>query len=342
MKNTWKESVFMDNRSKIIDNITISMQDQLTDDQLRTLRNELYMQLNEYEVQERCTAVALLDSSPDAILQRYIAVKKIEGTSALTRKRYSEQCYIMIHTINKPLAEITTYDLRFYLAMYQERNGVQNSTLNGMRKCIRPFFAWLFAENLIPSNPAAALSQIKYEKKVRLPYSAADVEKIRRVCSNIRDLAIVEFFRATGCRVSEMVHLNRSDVNFTTMQAIVHGKGNKQRVVYIDEVTAMDLSSYLASRTDSSEALFVSLRGKDGKRISKEGIEALLKRLGRAAGVDNVHPHRYRRTLATSMIRHGAPIQDVATVLGHENVSTTQVYCHIAQADVQISYNRYS
>lgn len=329
----------MDTRTKIIDNVTVSLQDQLTDDQIQTLRNTLYMQLNEYEVQERCTDLVPADGTPDALLRRYIAVKKIEGKSYQTRKRYNEQCYAMIHTIGKPLDEITTYDLRFYLAMYQEQHGVQNSTLDGMRKCIRPFFAWLADEGFIPKNPAAALAQVKCEKKVRLPYSAWEMECIKRACKKVRDLALVEFLYATGCRVSEVVRLNASDIDFASRKAIVHGKGNKQRVVYFDEVTENDLAAYLQTRTDNSPALFA---GKGTDRLSKAGIECILRKLGRAAGVENVHPHRYRRTLATNMISRGAQIQDVAAVLGHEDIGTTQVYCSIVQANVQFSYTRYS
>lgn len=191
----------------------------------------------------------------------------------------------------------------------------------------------------IAKNPCASISQIKYKKTVKKPYSATELEKLRKACDNVRDLALIEFLYCTGCRVTEVSNLDVSDVDFDTMQCTVLGKGNKERIVYLTEVATMYLQEYIATRKCCSEALFV---GRGGKRLSKNGIEVLLKRLGKKASVDNVHPHRYRRTLATNLLDHGMNIQDVATILGHSDLKTTQVYCYISQKNVRSAYRKFS
>ena len=276
----------MDTRDYIINTVQFKMQEKgFTENQLYELCNCLTIVLNDYEIQERCTDLIISDNSNDNILKQFIATKACEGKSSNTLKRYYDICYTMLHEIQKPIAEIQTYDLRFYLAMYQKVRGVSNSTLDGMRRCIRSFFCWAFAEDLIPKNPSIALAQIKSEKVIRKPFSDVDIELLKRSCTSLRDRAIVEFLYFTGCRVSEMVQLNISDINFKTKEVIVHGKGNKQRVVYLSDVCALYLSEYIESRTDNYPALFIG-RGTD--RLSKAGVEAMLKRLSKAAGVENV------------------------------------------------------
>ena len=207
------------------------------------------------------------------------------------------------------------------------------------RRCYSSFFSWLSAEGLIGRNPCAAIKQIKYRKEVKKPYSAAEMEKLRRACGNKRDLALLDFLYCTGCRVSEVARLNIDDIDFENMECTVLGKGNKERTVYLSEVAAMNLGEYLASREDGNEALFT---GKGTERLGKNGIEVLLKRLGKKAGVINVHPHRYRRTLATNLLDRGMNIQDVAVILGHADLKTTQVYCYISQKNVKNAYSKYA
>ena len=247
----------------------------------------------------------------------------------------------MIHTLCKPLHEITTYDLRYYLAAYKERRKVSNRTLDGIRRCFSSFFSWISAEGMIGRNPCAALSQIKYTKVVKKPYTAPEMERLKQACTTLRDLALIEFLYASGCRVSEVVRLNRDDINFQTRDAVVLGKGNKERTIYLTPVALMHLQDYLNTRTDTDPCLFASVRT-PYKRLSKAGIERTLKKLGESAKVTNVHPHRYRRTLATNLLDRGANIQDVAAVLGHADLKTTQVYCYISQSNVRASYNKYS
>lgn len=328
----------MDIRTIIIQKVTEALRGRADEDVLSMVQDVLVMQLNSYEVMERCTEVAVRDDSAEGMLKKFIATKRVEGTADSTLQRYAEINRALISYLGKPLEEVTTYDIRFYLSMRRQVGRVSNRTLDGMRRCYSSFFGWLAAERLIPHNPCAALAQIKSRKTVKKPYSPAEMEKMRKACCNIRDLALVDFLYCTGCRVSEVSKLDISDVDFERMECVVLGKGNKERKVYLTEVAAMHLQEYLSSRNDNSEALFAGKR----KRLKKNGIEAIVKKLGRKAGVENAHPHRYRRTLATNLLDRGMPIQDVAAILGHADLKTTQVYCYISQANVRAAYCKYA
>lgn len=329
----------MDIRETIIRAVVNALQERVSEEIINTVQDVLVLELNQYEIQERCTAVIISDNSAEGFLKRYIATKRIEGLSDSTLHRYTEENLKLIQFLQKPLYEITTYDLRFYLSYRRQQGRVSNRTLDGMRRCFSSFFGWLSAEGLIGRNPCAALAQIKYRKQVKRPYSATDMEKLRKACENIRDLALLDFLYCTGCRVSEVSRLDIVDINFEQKECVVLGKGNKERTVYLSEVAAMHLQEYLFTRKDMSEALFV---GKGSGRLTKNGIEARLKQIGKVAGVENVHPHRYRRTLATNLLDRGMNIQDVAQILGHADLKTTQVYCFISQANVRAAYRKYA
>lgn len=329
----------MDIRLSIIQSVTAALQDRVPQEVMTTVQDVLTIELNRYEVQERCTAVTVSDNSAEGQLRKYIATKRVEGLSDSTLRRYYYTNLALIRFVRKPLYEITTYDLRFYLSYRRQQGGISNRTLDGMRRCYSSFFSWLSAEGLIGRSPCAALAQIKYRKQVKKPYSAVDLERIRQACSNIRDLALVDFLYSTGCRVSEVARLDIDDIDFDSLECTVIGKGNKERIVYLSPVAAMHLREYISSRRDFSDALFV---GKGSSRIGKNGIEALLRRIGTAAGVENVHPHRFRRTLATNLLDRGMNIQDVAAILGHADLKTTQIYCYISQTNVRAAYQKYA
>lgn len=328
----------MDIRTSIIQKVMDAVRGHLTEESADFLQDVLIMQLNQYEVQERCTEIAVRDNSAEKMLRKFIATKRVEGFADSTLRRYREINMALISYLGKPLGEITTYDIRFYLSVRRQIGKVSNRTLDGMRRCYSSFFKWLAAEKMIPHNPCVALAQIKSRKTVKKPFSAAEMEKIRKACENARNLALVDFLYATGCRVSEVAKLDIADVDFERMECIVLGKGNKERKVYLSEVAAMHLQEYLDSRKDSCGALFAGR----GKRLGKNGIEAVVKKLGKRAGVDNVHPHRYRRTLATNLLDKGMPIQDVASILGHSDLKTTQIYCYISQINVKSTYCRFA
>lgn len=331
----------MDIREMIVQDVMEKLKNKVEQAVADIVQDVLVIELNSYEVQERCTDVAVVDTSAEATLKKFIATKRIEGTAESSLRRYADENLKLIRFLNKPLYEITTYDIRFYLSYRRENAGgkVSNRTLDGMRRCYSSFFGWLSAEGIIGKNPCVALKQIKYRKVIKKPYTAVEMEKLRKACQNIRDLALVDFLYCTGCRVSEVARLNINDVSFDTMECVVIGKGNKERYVYLSDVAALHLQEYLESRSDDSEALFV---GKGTDRLHKNGIEAVLKGLGERAGVANVHPHRYRRTLATNLLDRGMNIQDVAEILGHADLKTTQIYCYISRNNVKAAYNKYA
>lgn len=328
----------MDIRTNIIQSVIGALNGRADDCIVDLVHDVLAIQLNKYELTERCTEVAVRDDTAEGILGKYIATKRIEGKAETTLRRYREQNLALITYLGKPLDKITTDDIRFYLSVKRQRDKVSNRTLDGMRRCYASFFKWLNADGIISRNPCATLAQIKSRKVVKKPYSAAEMERIRKACRNARNLALVDFLYCTGCRVSEVAGLDISDVDFERMECVVLGKGNKERKVYLTEVAAMHLQEYINSRQDSCEALFAGR----GKRLGKNGIEAIVKNLGRMAGVENTHPHRYRRTLATNLLDRGMNIQDVAAILGHADLKTTQIYCYISQANVKAAYCKFA
>lgn len=329
----------MDIRETIIQAVAAALQGKSEPETVNLVQDVLVIELNRYDVQERCTEVAIQDNSTEKQLRKYIATKRIEGKAESTLRRYYEENLKLLRFFQKSLQEITTYDLRFYLSLRRQKGKVSNRTLDGMRRCYSSFFSWLSAEGVIGRNPCAALAQIKYRKQVKKPFTAVELEKLRAACRSVRDLALVDFLYSTGCRVSEVARLDIADVDMDTGECMVVGKGNKERIVYLTDVAAMHLREYLDGRKDVGNALFT---GKGTSRMGKNGIEAILRRLGRVAGVENVHPHRYRRTLATNLLDRGMNIQDVATILGHADLKTTQIYCYISQQNVKSAYRKYA
>ena len=331
----------MEIREEIIQKVMRALDGRVDAGTADVVQDILTIELNNYEVQERCTDMVTVDDSAERMLKKFLATKRIEGIAESTLIRYAEENKKLIQFLRKPLYEVSTYDIRFYLSYRRENSGKKlgNRTLDGMRRCYSSFFSWLSAEGLIGRNPCAAIKQIKYRKEVKKPYSAAEMEKLRRACTNKRDLALLDFLYCTGCRVSEVGKINIDDNDCENMECTVLGKGNKERTVYLSEVAAMNLGEYLATREDNNEALFT---GKGTERLGKNGIEVLVKLIGQKAGVVNVHPHRYRRTLATNLLDRGMNIQDVAVILGHADLKTTQVYCYISQKNVKNAYSKYA
>lgn len=328
----------MDLRFDIIESVKERLQYQLGDQELAFVQDILTIELNKYEIQERCTDIVVIDKSSETILKKYIATKRIEGLAEKTLIRYADENLKLIRFLNKPLDQITTYDLRFYLSYRRQQTGISNRTLDGMRRCYSSFFSWLTSEKYIFHNPCSSLSRIKYKKQVKKPFSATDLEKLKLACNNIRDRALIEFLYSSGCRVSEVVNLDVCDVDFGAGECKVVGKGNKERIVYLSSVAMMYLKKYLNERKYNGNALF---HGRN-QRLSKQGIEAAMRRLGKCSGVENVHPHRFRRTLATNLLDRGMNIQDVAEILGHADLKTTQIYCFISRSNVSAAYRKYA
>lgn len=328
----------MNSKERLVMSILTRMSPNLPPEVLKEMELAMYIELNNFSVSEPETSLAVLDDS-ETVLKKFIATKRLEGRSEKTIELYLITLKKFFEVVNRPLREIENYDIRYYLAIYKETRQISNITLDNMRRHLSIFFRWAYDEGFIPNNPMLSVGKISYEKKLKAPFTQEELERIRWGCENVRDLALVEFLYSTGCRVSEVVALNISDINFAIKEVIVLGKGNKQRIVYLTDACCFHLKRYFKTRNDDNPALFVSLR-KPHKRFSKGGIEAALKRLSKITGVENIHPHRYRRTLATLMIMRGADILDVSKVLGHADVRTTQVYCCSLNSHVKNLYQK--
>jgi len=272
------------------------------------------------------------------LVKLFLDAKGVEGRSAGTIAHYKYILGRLMEDVNVPLEKMTVHHLRSWLMKEKDR-GVSLRTLEGNRYVFTSFFGWAWKEELIPKNPTANLAPIKQQKVIRLPYSSVELEKLKAAAQTTRDLAVIAFLLSTGCRISEACALDVLDVDFRGRRVTVLGKGNKQRVVYLDDVCVMYLNKYLAERSDSEAALFL---GKGSDRMTPGGIRAMLKRIEARSGVENVHPHRFRRTLATNLINHGMPIQEVAAVLGHDKIDTTMRYVYIDQRNVETAYRKYA
>ena len=309
-------------------------------EQQKDLQTTLYVVLGKYEITEKSTDLRINNVTWLDDLQRFIERKRISGKSERTLQQYQYQLTRILSYINKPIDKITEGDLNEYLEKYKLIRKVSNVYLDGIRLTMSSFFGWQHRKGFIPKNPAAGVDPIKIEKKIKKAYSDEELEKIRRKCENIRDLAIVEFLYATGVRISEMCALNREDVHINEREIIVFGKGAKEREVYLTPISCMYLKAYLNERTDNNEALFVSARG-DARRLMPSGVQAMLRKIGKGVGVEKCHPHRFRRTLATNLLRKGMPLQEVQLVLGHTKVETTLIYCEVDKDSVKADHRRY-
>lgn len=279
----------------------------------------------------------VIDEGTDDLLGTFLDALRVEGRSQKTIDRYSYIITRMMEHVKVSTRRITLYHLRGYIASEKAR-GISDRTLEGYREIFSAYFNWLQRESLIEKNPTANLGAIKYAKKKKQIYSDVDLEKLRVKSQSARDKAIIAFLGATGCRISEAMELDRDSVDLMGLECVVHGKGNKERVVFLDAVTGMILREYLDERKDDEKALFI---GQRGKRMTPGGVRAMLKRLEVMAGVEHVHPHKFRRTLATTLTRHGMPIQEVASILGHEKLDTTLEYVVEDKENTKNSYKRY-
>ena len=274
------------------------------------------------------------------ILKEFLQTKKLEGCSNRTLKLYYDIIFkLMMSDDIHPCLMDTAY-LRSYLANYQAERGISNSSLDNIRRVFSSFFSYLEDEGYIIKNPVNKIHRIKIEKHVKKPFSDEDIELLRDACRDIRELCIVDFLNSSGVRVSELCSLNIDDINLTTREGVVFGKGNKQRIIYFDAKSKIHLVKYLSSRIDDNPALFVSKKY-PFRRMQKSGIEILLKEIGDIANVENVHPHRFRRTLATNLINKGVPIEQVQQILGHTKIDTTLLYAVVNQENVKINHTRH-
>lgn len=308
--------------------------DVLTAKNLQSVLAVLSEVLDEFRVEQ----IRIRETDDDDLLECYLAALRVEGRAPKTVDRYAYILGRLAAYAKVSWRRMTVYHMRAYLAMEQER-GIKDSTMEGEREVFTAFFNWLFREGLIEKNPVVNLGRIKCEKIQREAYSSTDIDDLKRLCPNDRDLALITFLAATGCRISEALGLNRDSVDFSRRECIVKGKGKKERKVYLDSVAAQMLEEYLWRRHDSENALFISLR--TGARLTANGARMALRRCGEEAGVYNVHPHRFRRTLATELCRQGMGIAEVSRILGHCKIDTTMKYISLDDEDIRSTYNKY-
>ena len=274
-------------------------------------------------------------------MDMFISAKRIEGCSERTLAYYKATIEHMLSIIVIPLRQVQTDDLRAYLAEYQLRNNCSKTTVDNIRRNLSSFFSWLEAEDYIIKSPIRRIHKIRTGSKVKETLSEECIEKLRDSCLQIRDLAMIDLLYSTGIRVGELVNLNINDINFEERECIVYGKGNKQRKVYFDAKTKVHLKRYLEQRKDYSEALFVTLDS-PFKRLKISGVEIRLRTLGRLASLDQrVHPHKFRRSMATRAIDKGMPIEQVQKLLGHQQIDTTMHYAMVNQSNVKISHRKF-
>lgn len=323
--------------------------------------------LNDYEISERTTEIALLrEDRNEYLLKKFLMAKIVKGCTDRTIDRYKKDLTKALTEINKNIDDITTDDIRYYLAIRQKRDGVSKTTANNELRAISTFYQWLTAEEIIGKNPVLRIEKIKEDKKKKHAFTDIEIEKIRNAAKNNKERAIVEMLLSTGCRITELVNIKISDVKGDKL--VVRGKGNKERTVYLNAKAVIALEKYLDERSDNNPYVFcggvfsAKLEGDAKSRASrhdgrwyiypdivkpdmpqdKGSIEGLLRNLGKRAQIEtSVHPHKFRRTCATFALRRGMPIEQVSHMLGHESIETTQIYLDLNEQDLEQAHKKY-
>lgn len=318
----------------VIYNILNDMSGVLNIQQMRLLQETLIKRIQDQSERE------VKSATNEEYLDMFIAAKSIEGCSERTIEYYRVTISNLFKEIYVPVRQITTDDLREYLANYQKKNGCSKVTVDNIRRNLSSFFSWLEDEDHILKSPIRRIHKVRTGTKVKETLTDENVELLRDNCKHIRDLAIIDFLYSTGIRVGELVNLNLEDIDFEERECVVYGKGNKERRVYFDARAKIHLQEYIQSRTDNNPALFVTL-DKPHTRLQISGVEICLRNLGRKLNIDKVHPHKFRRSMATKAIDKGMPIEQVQRLLGHQQIDTTMHYAMVNQNNVKNSHRRY-
>ncbi|MBQ8488929.1 MAG: tyrosine-type recombinase/integrase [Pseudobutyrivibrio sp.] len=325
-------------RDELIAEVVQRMLPYLDNKQLVNLQNNLNQVFQRYDVE------LIKDSNSEndnqELVKKFISAKRVEGCSEKTLKYYLATIEAMNSSLEKDVRIIKTEDLRKYLTDYQIQNGSSKVTIDNIRRILSSFFAWLEDEDYIIKSPVRRIHKVKTVSNIKETYTDEELEVMRDNCEELRDLAIIDMLASTGMRVGEMVLLNRADLNFNERECIVFGKGSKERIVYFDARAKLHLQEYLKSRVDENPALFVTLRA-PYKRIQIGGIENRLRELGKSLEISRVHPHKFRRTLATMAIDKGMPIEQLQRLLGHQRIDTTLQYAMVKQSNVKIAHKKY-
>lgn len=324
-------------KQKIVAAVVQGMLPYLNNAQTEKLQEVLLHALWDYDIS---LSDGKAEKQEQDLLALFLAAKRIEGCSEKSLKYYQTTTQAMLDGIGKPIKEIVTEDIRQYLTNYQRERHSSRVTIDNIRRILSSFFSWLEDEDYILKSPVRRIHKVKTVSNIKETYSDETLELMRDSCSEMRDLAMIDLLASTGMRVGEMVLLNRDDVDFTERECVVFGKGDKERMVYFDARTKLHLQDYLESRSDDNPALIVSLKA-PFNRLSIGGVETRLRELGRQLGVHKVHPHKFRRTLATMAIDKGMPIEQLQQLLGHKRIDTTLQYAMVKQSNVKLAHRKY-
>ena len=318
------------------------------EEKIMTILNEMAEYLNVSQMKKLQEVILKVFSEKEAekseinnneYLKMFLDAKRIEGCSDRTIDYYSKTITHMIATIPFPVRKVTTENMREYLSDYQKINNCSNVTVDNVRRNISSFFSWLEEEDYILKSPMKRIHKIKTKKAVKTVISDEGIERLRDHCTESRDLAMIDLLYSTGMRVGELVNLNIEDIDLERRECVVYGKGDKERRVYFDAKAKVHLKNYIESRQDTNTALFVTLNAPH-KRLKISGVEIRIRELGRSIDLDRIHPHKFRRTMATRAIDKGMPIEQVQKILGHSQIDTTMQYAMVNQANVKSSHQK--
>ena len=324
----------------ILNDIVSGIKDVLSDEQMKQVSSSIKDVLVKYEINKRTSNEERREKENTELLDTFLSAKKIEGCSDKTIHYYQSSIDKLLNGLSKCIKEICTNDIRRYLAEIQEENNLSKVTIDNLRRIFSSFFSWLEDEDYIAKSPVRRIHKVRTDTLVKEVLSDENIETLRDSCNELRDLAMIDLLLSTGVRVGELVKMNRADIDFQERQCKVFGKGNKEREVYFNARTKIHLQRYLESRTDDNPALFVTL-SKPHTRLTISGVEVRLRKMGKDVHIDKVHPHKFRRTLATMAIDRGMPIEQVQKLLGHVRIDTTLHYAMVNQQNVKIAHRKF-
>jgi site-specific recombinase XerD len=324
----------------ILNDIVSGIKDVLSDEQMKQVSSSIKDVLAKYEINKRTSNEERREKENTELLDTFLSAKKIEGCSDKTIHYYQSSIDKLLNGLSKCIKEICTNDIRRYLAEIQEENNLSKVTIDNLRRIFSSFFSWLEDEDYIAKSPVRRIHKVRTDTLVKEVLSDENIETLRDSCNELRDLAMIDLLLSTGVRVGELVKMNRADIDFQERQCKVFGKGNKEREVYFNARTKIHLQRYLESRTDDNPALFVTL-SKPHTRLTISGVEVRLRKMGKDVHIDKVHPHKFRRTLATMAIDRGMPIEQVQKLLGHVRIDTTLHYAIVNQQNVKIAHRKF-
>ena len=304
---------------------------------MEEVEDEVTRLLYDYEIRQKNTEIAKGSGKNERIVKNYIASLRLEGKSEKTVKQYFDAVTYFLCEIGKNIEDINTNDIRYHLANYRKNHSVSNTTVDNKRRYLSAFFQWMSAEEIIPKNPMLRIKRIKDRDRCRKAFSEEEIEMLRDSAGSLANRAIIEFLLSTGCRVSELVNIDLTDIDFNKGECTIVGKGNKERIVFINQKAMHHLKQYINKRDGIQKALWINARG---NRMSAEGVRARLKKIADDAGVKNVYPHKFRRTMASDLSRRGMPVQYIQRILGHEKIETTMLYCDTDDRTTRAEFNR--